>query len=391
MPNMYQRPQVKLPNGRTAYRYRKIVTGRGIKVGELAPPFYVSRFKKWVKLDAETYAAAAEEAAVKFAAYEAEDKGVVVEDGEVKNHILLPSAVAQYLGLKQSKAPKTLTAYRSGLNQFVEMLAEQGVRFLDGITVDVLREYKNEMERQGYSTKTLDTRMNYAAQMMKKFGIKPRIPADEMPEVEVEPPEPFSDETVKALLAACDDEERVLFRFFLGTGAREAEVTFASWSDVDLHTGKFTVRKKADVGFFPKSHESRTVPLPDSIVAELKARRKNADGGRWIFPSKHGKPDGHFLRKLKLVALRAGLNCGHCHSKENGKPVTCKTHAVCENFYLHRLRKTCATRWSNSGVSVRTIQAWLGHKSLETTMLYLGVQDSDKLQASGIVNAAFGD
>ena len=388
MPNMYQRPKVTLADGRTAYRYQKIVTGRGIKVGDLQPPFYVSRFKKWVKLDAQTYAEAAEESALKFAEFEAENKGVAIE-GEVENHMLLTAAVAKYLDLKRSKAPKTLTAYRSGLNQFAEILAAQGVRFLDGITVDVLREYKNEMERQDYATKTLDTRMNYAAQLMKKFEVKPRIPVDEMPEVEVEPPEPFSDEAVKALLTACDDEERVVFRFFLGTGAREAEVTFAAWSDVDLHTGKFTVRKKPDVGFFPKSHESRTVPLPDSVVAELKARHKKADGGRWIFPSKHGKPDGHFLRKLKGVAHRAGLNCGHCHSKWNGKPVSCKHAAVCEKFYLHRLRKTAATRWSHNGISVRTIQAWLGHKSLETTMLYLGVQDSNKLQTN--VNAAFGD
>jgi hypothetical protein len=57
MPNIFQRPRVTLPNGRTVYRYQKIVTGRGIKVGELAPPFNVSHFKKWVKLDAETYSA----------------------------------------------------------------------------------------------------------------------------------------------------------------------------------------------------------------------------------------------------------------------------------------------------------------------------------------------
>ena len=116
----------------------------------------------------------------------------------------------------------------------------------------------------------------------------------------------------------------------------------------DLHRGTYTVRKEPDVGFFPKTHESRTVKLPSSLVTELKARQKNADGARWVFPSKHGKPDGHFLRKLKKVAFGAGLNCGHCRAtlKLNGKEreVTCKTHAVYEKFYLHRLRKTCATR-----------------------------------------------
>jgi len=31
-------------------------------------------------------------------------------------------------------------------------------------------------------------------------------------------------------------------------------------------------------------------------------------------------------------------------------------------------------------VPVRTIQHWLGHKSLETTMIYLGIQDTEALQ-----------
>jgi integrase/recombinase XerD len=393
---IYQRPKVSLPDGRTAYRYKAVQTGRGIRTRELKPPFYILRFKNWVKLDSENFAAAEQEAELKFAALDAADRGLTVEEAEnidFRNRVTVKTAIAQYLDFKKSKARKTVTAYRTALTQFADVLADLNVRFLDGITVDVLRHYKTELEKQDYSAKTIDTRVNYACQLLKKFGVKARIPSDEMPEIEVEAPEEFSDETVKALLAASTDEERTAFRFFLGSGCREQEVTFAAWSDLDLHKGTYTVRKKPDVAFFPKTHESRTVKLPSSLVAELKARQKNADGGRWVFPSKHGKPDSHFLRKLKKVALRAGLNCGHCRVtlKLNGKEreVTCKTHAVCEKFYLHRLRKTCATRWSNNGVSVRTIQAWLGHKSLETTQLYLGVQNSDKLQPN--VDRAFGD
>jgi integrase len=393
---IYQRPKVALPNGRTAYRYKAIQTGRGIRTGDLTGPFYILRFKNWVKLDAEKFAAAEQEAALKFAALDAADKGLTVEEAEnidFRSRVTVKTAIAQYLDLKKSKARKTVTAYRTALNQFADVLADLNVRFLDGITVDVLRHYKTELEKRDYSTKTIDTRVNYACQLLKKFGVKARIPSDEMPEVEVETPEEFSDETVKVLLSASTDEERVAFRFFLGSGCREQEVTFAAWSDLDLHKGTYVVRKKSDVGFFPKTHESRTVKLPSSLIAELKARQKSTDGVRWVFPSKHGKPEGHFLRKLKKVALSAGLNCGHCRVtlKLNGKAkeVTCKTHPVCEKFYLHRLRKTCATRWSNNGVSVRTIQAWLGHKSLETTQLYLGVQNSDKMQPN--VDRAFGD
>jgi site-specific recombinase XerD len=42
----------------------------------------------------------------------------------------------------------------------------------------------------------------------------------------------------------------------------------------------------------------------------------------------------------------------------------------------------------NNNVPVRTIQHWLGHKSLETTMIYLGVQDSEQLQTQ--VDEAYG-
>ena len=59
------------------------------------------------------------------------------------------------------------------------------------------------------------------------------------------------------------------------------------------------------------------------------------------------------------------------------------------DIFLHRLRKTCATRWQEHGVPIRTIQAWLGHKNLETTMIYLGVTDTEKLGTQ--VDEAFGD
>ena len=216
---IYQRPKVSLPNGRTAYRYKAIQTGRGIRTGDLTGPFYILRFKNWVKLDAEKFAAAEQEAELKFAALDAADKGLTVAESEsidFRNRVHRQSRCRAVSRLQEVEGTKTVTAYRTALNQFADVLADLNVRFLDGITVDVLRHYKTELEKQDYSTKTIDTRVNYACQLLKKFGVKARIPSDEMPEVEVETPEEFSDETVKALLAASTDEERVAFRFFLG-------------------------------------------------------------------------------------------------------------------------------------------------------------------------------
>jgi integrase len=68
----------------------------------------------------------------------------------------------------------------------------------------------------------------------------------------------------------------------LGTGCREKEVQFAAWKDINFETKMFEVRRKEDVSFTPKSHEARSIPLPDSLVARLKARRTMATHDRWI-------------------------------------------------------------------------------------------------------------
>jgi integrase len=174
-------------------------------------------------------------------------------------------------------------------------------------------------------------------------------------------------------------------------------VTFASWADINFDNKTYTIRSKADVGFTVKNHESRTIPIPDNLVSLLKTRRKKNPSARWIFVNEAGVPDNHFLRKLKRIALRAGVNCGQCRTKitkgrySNKKEVevTCATDPVCEHIYLHRFRKTCATRWAEAGIPVRTIQHYLGHKDLNTTAIYLGVSDSDKMRDK--INQAAGD
>ena len=171
-------------------------------------------------------------------------------------------------------------------------------------------------------------------------------------------------------------KETLGYKFFLHTGGRDREVTFESWSDINFEKKTYTIRAKPDAEFFPKNHESRTVPLQDSLIKLLKKAQQNKKSDRWIFANKYGKPENHSLRKLKRIALNAGLNCGHCKTTINVgryKPkvveVSCKTHPVCEHIYLHRLRKTCATRWHDAGIPMRTLQHFLGHKNLETTML----------------------
>jgi integrase len=390
------------------WRYSKVEEGVGKRTSLLKPPFYarptINGKQVWQLLHAINFNDAKDEAEHLGVGLQAQAKGMTVAELDVLSNahrLPLKAVVEIYLELKKSKAKKTLQQYRLTLEEFVTILAERRIRFLDAVTVEALRFYKDAMIEKGYASKTLATRINIVYFMLKKNGVEARVPHDELPAVETENAIPYTQHELDKLFAAMSSEEKERYSFFLGTAARSQEVQFASWQDIDFNKNEFHVRRKLDVGFYPKSHESRTVPLPKTLVAMLTSRRGKMQGTRWIFGTtdKDGDevPGNHFLRKLKGIALRAKLNCGRCKTvltkgegpRRRQVTVSCKTDAVCEHFYLHRFRKTCASRWSDAGIPVRTIQAYLGHKSLETTQLYLGVTDNAQSRAN--IDKAFGD
>ena len=397
MPSLYTREKVPVvrKNGQTQllWRYQRVREGRGVKTASLGGPFY-SRTKMggrtvWTKLSQETLSKAKSEAGERV--QQIADQGAVAP----ANRITIQSAVDVYLDQKSNKARKTVLQYRRTLDEFVASLNER-VRFMDEITPNVLRQYKKFMEAEGYAGKTIDTRLNIISFLLKKSGVTARLPRDEMPVVQTDEATPYSEEDLKKLFAEMDEDETLLFKFFLHTGARDREVTFASWADINFEKKTYTIRGKADVDFEVKNHESRTVPLPDSLMVLLKKAQRNKASERWVFVNKEGKPRDHSLRRLKQIALKVGLNCGHCKTtinvgryKPDIREVSCKTHPTCEHIKLHRLRKTCATRWHEAGITMRTLQHLLGHKNLSTTQLYLGVQNSEELR--GLINQAAGD
>jgi integrase len=56
---------------------------------------------------------------------------------------------------------------------------------------------------------------------------------------------------------------------------------------------------------------------------------------------------------------------------DHGKAVAKRAGLDDAQFDLKTFRSTYATRTLRTGFDVRTVQHWMGHKSLETTMRYL--------------------
>ena len=124
------------------------------------------------------------------------------------------------------------------------------------------------------------------------------------------------------------------------------------WDDVNLGQREVHVRYKPEFSFNPKAYKAREIPIPDSLAATLKVwkgERERRCG--LLFPTKGCRPKNDFLDVCKAVAARAKLDPAR--------------------FWLHKFRATFATNALRKGVDLRTVQKWLGHSDMESTMRYL--------------------
>ncbi len=126
----------------------------------------------------------------------------------------------------------------------------------------------------------------------------------------------------------------------LYAGLRRAEIVHLAWQDID--GDMIFVRNKPEHPL--KDYEERTIPLHDRLA---KALRIHHFPGSRCFRS----PRGYFWERSNLSR-------------------TCRQYGL-RGFHI--LRHTFATNCLRSGVDIRTVQEWLGHAHVETTMRYLHV------------------
>lgn len=297
----------------------------------------------------------------------------------------LANAIVVYLSeVKAAKAKSTYTAYKDTLRRFSQCCSKRTLDALD--RADILQ-YVGVLRGEKMSARTISNHLTHLKTFFLHFELKwPLFKTDRVRYTQ-KTVEAYNTEQLSRLFAACNQDETELFQFLVCTGVREQEAVHATWTDVDFTRKKFHVREKRDhLVFTPKDKEERAIPIPDVLVELLLARRKRLPNSRLIFPGPDGKPDQHFLRILQNLAFRAALNCGECF---NRKGQCCSDHAMCHQWGLHRFRKTFATMHHEAGVSVRTIQRWLGHSSLDTTLRYLAGSDDGSERVRLQVNSTF--
>jgi integrase len=293
-----------------------------------------------------------------------------VEPSTETNRTHISEAIESYL--KDVEPPqreqKTYDEYRLVLYKFRDTC---GKRYLQEINRDDCLGFMRHLYSIGNEARTVFNRMGIVQQLLKLHGITGLLKPRDKPKFVSNVREMYQPEELEALLKACSCDERVLYMFFLLTGERDKEVRYTTWSDIDFRRKCVRVTAKKHLGFKPKDKEEREIPVPSLLVTalkEYKARQTGPNPNDLIFPTSQGRPDKKFENKLKRIARRGTLNCGHCKSKHGNK---CSEGPHCSKWYLHKFRHTFATTNLERGVSIRTVQEWLGHSDLESTMVYL--------------------
>ena len=292
-------------------------------------------------------------------------------------------------------SPRTLVSYESHLKKWAEHVGDVE---LASVTAQDLRAYlawlRAEYKPHRFSGDvhplapktirnvwiTLSALFTWAVAEREVPNPMKAVPA---PKFEEAPMDPFSKEEVESLLKACEycheaqtterrkfvmrrgtaNRDRAMVLLLVDTGLRASELCALKIGDVDLKTGKVQVKHGARGG--AKGGKGRTVFLGKSarqaVWRYLAKREDGEDQEAPLFLGKFNRPMNKDVLLKLVTRLGQKAQVAKCHP--------------------HRFRHTFAITYLRSGGDVFTLQAQLGHSTLEMVQHYARVAQVDVEQA----------
>jgi integrase len=124
---------------------------------------------------------------------------------------------------------------------------------------------------------------------------------------------------------------------------RASEVCGLQWSDVEFETGSLHLRRA-------KGGATATHPLLGDEIRALRVLKREAKSP-FIFVSERGAPFS--VSGLAKMIERAGVEA-----------------KIPFPVHMHMLRHSTGYALANKGIDTRTLQAYLGHRSIQSTVRY---------------------
>jgi site-specific recombinase XerD len=173
-------------------------------------------------------------------------------------------------------------------------------------------------------------------------------------------PQVFTTEQIEQLLSVIDNiKHKMIISLFYGSGLRMNELKHVRLSDIDSKSFQIKV-------VTAKGGKQRFTILPKQLLEPLRHYYKMYRPKEYLFEGQqmgvpmHERSIQHFVQRyITMIGL------GN------------------KDYSAHTLRHSFATHLLDSGTDIHTIKELLGHSNLDTTIIYLHLQQSKR---AGIVS-----
>ncbi|WP_336770536.1 tyrosine-type recombinase/integrase [Bacillus bombysepticus] len=267
-----------------------------------------------------------------------------------------------------NRSKNTIRSYSTTINEFLSYLESKDIKDIGQIKTVHLDTYQALLRKKNVSS-TIKTKMNVIGGFMNYLQSREYIeknPKKAMIPVKVKDSDKkkkFNLDTKQALRLIEKTEEnsipmlkvrnKIMMVSFLFFGLRISELATLKVSDIAL--------KDKTVHVLGKGEKLREIPIPPSIIEDLKAYMKTKD------------PDGYFFtvkKTQKPLEERSIRHLVYHHAEKAGF----KFH-----IHPHALRRSTATMLADDGLDITSIQYLLGHNSINTTAIYIN-RDKEKVK-----------
>jgi integron integrase len=199
----------------------------------------------------------------------------------------------------------------------------------------------------------------------------------------------LSAEEVQAIFKHVEGTELLVLQLLYGSGLRLMELARLRVKDIDFSASLILVRNS-------KGDKDRSTVLPESVIASLRSHLEKVKAihdkdlesgyGEVFLPDALGRKYPNAAKewgwqyvfpssKLSVDPRSGKVRRHHVDEKtvQNGVKEAIKKAGIVKHASVHTLRHSIATHLLMNGVNIREIQNLLGHKHVETTMIYTHV------------------
>jgi len=282
------------------------------------------------------------------------------------------SKFLRYLQIEKGFSPGTIEAYRLDIEKgLIPFLHQQDIFEVGEVTKDDIRTYLDYLATgRGNSnvtrTRKLAAMKSFFNYLVEDEGLEVNPAASiRSPKIPQKEPVYLTDEESIHLLTTIARKGKPQVRerdiamvvLFLHTGLRVSELVKLKLVNVDLVRGQIKIIRKGN-----KEQYLHLNGEAASTLAKYLANRPQAQNGRFFVGTNGGNLDRTYVYSVVRRYLKlAGINKG-----KRGP---------------HILRHTFCTRLHQKGVPPFTIKDLAGHKSLNTTMRYVKIENKEQVEA----------